>query len=278
MTDPALSKGERRRYEIMQRLKKEGRITLQEITALFGCSEATARRDLDYLARTENVIRTIGGARLEAPGIGKEFSFAEKRERLWAEKEAIARTAAALVEEGDAVGLTGGTTTFLIARELKLRRGITVVTNAVNIAMELADQDGIQVVLTGGVLRGKSFELCGPLALQSVEGLHIGKMFVGIDGISLSGGLTTYSELEAEIDRALMRRSAQTIAVFDHTKVGKSSLFGIAPLDALHACVTDAPPDRAFAGELRKRKIRLYYPESPGDSGVSQNVEETRLS
>lgn len=174
------------------------------------------------------------------------------------EKESIATTAAALIEEGDVIGLSGGTTTFLIAKAIKNKRNITVVTNAVNIAMELADSEGVQVVLTGGVMRKNSFELCGPLAEKVIEDLNIGKMFLGADGLSLEHGITTYSELEAQIGRLLLKRSRTKIAVLDHSKVGKASLFGIVPLSSLDICVTDAVLDPELASALAQSKVTVY--------------------
>ena len=103
-------------------------------------------------------------------------------------------------------GLSGGTTNYLMAKLLKPARGITVVTNAVNMAMELAGSD-IQVVVTGGMMRHNSFELCGPLGEGMVGQLNIGKMFIGVDGVSSTGGITTYSEQEAQIAKAMIRRS-----------------------------------------------------------------------
>jgi DeoR family transcriptional regulator of aga operon len=258
MSEQDLSKGEERRSRIMNALKIEGRITIQEMIEKFQCSEATARRDLDALVKKEGVIRTIGGAQWEGFSGTRESSFQEKKQLLWLEKEAIAATAAALVEEGDVIGLTGGTTTFLIAKAIKHRRNITVVTNAVNIAMELADCDGVQVVLTGGVLRKNSFELCGPLAEKVVEELNIGKMFMGADGFSLEHGVTTYSELEAQIGRLLIKRSKTTIAVVDHTKVGKASLFGIVSLASLDACITDAALSPELATALAESNVTVY--------------------
>lgn len=260
------SKGERRREAILQLLKQKGRISVPEIVAQFHCSEATARRDLDLLERTEPVIRTIGGALYDGLNPAREATFAEKTRLLWLEKENIARKAASLVKEGDVIGLSGGTTTYLIAKALKSRRGITVVTNAVNIAMELADSDGIQVVVTGGIMRGKSFELCGPLAEKMVRELNIGRMFLGLDGLSVQQGATTYSEAEAQIGKALISRSLQTYAVFDHTKVNKASLFQVVPLSELHGFVTDAPLDPAFMKAVRQHGIRLYLAEEQENS------------
>ncbi|SFK72398.1 transcriptional regulator, DeoR family [Paenibacillus sp. 1_12] len=258
MSERDLTKGEERRSRIMNALKAHGRLTIQEIIEKFNCSEATARRDLDVLVKKEGVIRTIGGAQWEGFTANREASFQEKKQLLWLEKEAIATASASLIEEGDVIGLSGGTTTFLIAKAIKNKRNITVVTNAVNIAMELADSEGVQVVLTGGVMRKNSFELCGPLAEKVVEDLNIGKMFLGADGLSLEHGVTTYSELEAQIGQLLLKRSKTRIAVLDHSKIGKASLFGIVPLSSLDICVTDAVLDPELATALAQAKVTVY--------------------
>ncbi|WP_159881415.1 DeoR/GlpR family DNA-binding transcription regulator [Paenibacillus puerhi] len=268
MVDRAPSKGERRREQIMNLLKRQGRITIQEMIDKFDCSEATARRDLDVLERQGGIIRSLGGAQLESPAAasGREISFFEKKQLLWLEKEAIAAKAAALVEEGDVVGLTGGTTTFLIARELKLRKGITIVTNAVNIAMELSESDGVQVVLTGGVMRRNSFELCGPLAERIIESVNIGIMFMGIDGITEEQGLTTFSEQEADIARLMLKRALRSYAVFDHTKIGRTSLFSMAPLSTLTGCITNELTDASLRAYLEASGIALHLADTePGE-------------
>jgi DeoR family transcriptional regulator of aga operon len=249
-----------RQEQVLAFLERYGSISLPETTEKFDCSEATARRDLEELEKIGRVIRTMGGgAKYASQGIIHEVPFQEKQSKLFREKEAIAEKAASLVQEGDVIGLTGGTTTFLIAKALKKRRNITVVTNAVNIAMELADSDELQIVLTGGVLRNRSFELCGPLAEQTVKALNIHKMFMGIDGIT-EQGVSTYSELEANIATLLMQRSSQTIAVFDRTKVGRSSLFHVASLTDLYGCITDEQPAESLKSALKHNKVMVYTP------------------
>ncbi len=262
MSERGPNKGDKRRERIMTMLKRQGKITIQEIIDALHCSEATARRDLDSLARQGSLIRTIGGAQLDHLPASREIPFHEKKQLLLLEKEAIAAKAAAMVKPGDVVGLTGGTTTYLIAKALKELRGITVVTNAVNIAMELADCDGIQLVLTGGVMRQNSYELCGPLAEKVVEGLNIGIMFAGVDGVTAEQGLTTYSEQEAVIARLMLKRSVSSYAVFDHTKVGRASLFSFAGLDAVSGCVTDRQPEGEVGRYLEERGIPVYVAET----------------
>ncbi|MUT64479.1 DeoR/GlpR family DNA-binding transcription regulator [Paenibacillus sp. NEAU-GSW1] len=263
MADPGLtaSKGQRRREAILQLLKQQGRITIQDIVERFDCSEATARRDLEQMESLYPIIRTIGGAMYDGMNAVRDVGFAEREGLSIFEKERIARKAASLIEEGDVVGLSGGTTNYLIAKELKFRNGITVVTNAVNIAMELAGS-AVQVVVTGGIMRHNSFELCGPLGEGMVAHLNIGKMFIGVDGISAVGGITTYSEQEAQIAKALIKRSHTTYAVFDQSKVGKMSLFSIAALSELQAFITDVavPPELAAAAE--QHHISIYVAEN----------------
>jgi len=263
MNGASPTKGELRREAILQLLKQKGRLSVSEIVEEFQCSEATARRDLDLLEKNEAIIRTIGGALYDGLNSSRETSFAEKTGLLWLEKERIAAKAASLVGEGDVVGLSGGTTTYLIARKLKARRRITVVTNAVNIAMELADSEDIQVVVTGGIMRNKSFELCGPLAEKLVREIHIGKMFLGLDGISAEQGVSTYSELEAQIAKMLISRSRETYAVFDHSKINKPSLFTIAPLGMLDGVITDRIDDGELAELIRNLGMDLHLADRP---------------
>jgi DeoR family transcriptional regulator of aga operon len=256
------SKGQRRREAILQLLKQQGRITIQELVERFDCSEATARRDLEQMEAAYPIIRTIGGAMYDGMNTVRDVAFAEREGLSYLEKERIAAKAASLIEEGDVIGLSGGTTNYLLAKLLKLRSGITVVTNAVNIAMELAGSS-VQVVVTGGIMRHNSFELCGPLGEGMVAHLNIGKMFIGVDGLSAAGGITTYSEQEAQIAKALIKRSHKTFAVFDQTKVGKTSLFSIAALSELQAFITDLPLTGDLAEMAEQHHIVVHVADKP---------------
>ncbi|MFF2480594.1 DeoR/GlpR family DNA-binding transcription regulator [Paenibacillus sp. NPDC058071] len=251
------SKGQRRREAILQVLKQQGRITIQEMVERFDCSEATARRDLEQMEALYPIIRTIGGAMYDGMNTVRDIGFAEREGLSYLEKERIAAKAAALINEGDVIGLSGGTTNYLLAKLLKHRSGITVVTNAVNIALELAGSE-VQVVVTGGIMRHNSFELCGPLGEGMVSHLNIGKMFIGVDGISAAGGITTYSEQEAQIAKAMIKRSHVTYAVFDQTKVGKTSLFSIASLEELQAFITDVAVPAELEEAANKQGIQIH--------------------
>lgn len=256
----ATSKGEARRAKMLELIKAGGRLSIQEITSALQISEATARRDLDLLERSGPIIRTIGGAVYEgAPAA--ELPFADKRQAQLQEKERIAEMAAGLVSEGDVICLTGGTTTFLIARALKARRNITVVTNAVNIACELADAEDIQVVVVGGVMRAKSYELIGPLAEIVADRINVTKMFLGVDGVSETHGWTMHSEMEVRIAQILIRRSAEVYPVFDDSKLAKTALFTIMPLADATGIVTNRQPDGWLARACEEHGMTVHLPE-----------------
>src|SRR5205823_3653417 len=149
--------------------------------------------------------RTHGGA--VAQGVLYELPLRYKGARHQEEKLRIAREAASRVSDGEAIGLTGGTTTTEVARVLVERQRLTVVTNALNIASELAVRPNLKLVVTGGVARAESYELVGPIAEASLEGLNLDMVFLAVDGISLRAGLTTHHEIEAGTNRALMARA-----------------------------------------------------------------------
>ncbi|WP_379131706.1 DeoR/GlpR family DNA-binding transcription regulator [Paenibacillus sp. sgz500958] len=252
-----------RRTKIIEYIKVHGKITVQELIQEFGCSEATARRDLDWLDKSGKVIRTIGGAVYEGNlrQEPSEVSFSDKQFSLKEEKEKIARIAASLVKEGDVVCLTGGTTTYFIAKALKKHQHITIVTNAVNIAAELAEAEGVRVVVIGGVMRAGSYELIGPLAESVVKQVNVTKMFLGVDGVSQEHGFTMHSELEASIAQQLIMRSSEVYPVFDDSKLEKSALFTIIPLGKATGIITNKQPESWLESACIEQQVKIYIEE-----------------
>jgi DeoR family transcriptional regulator of aga operon len=246
-----------RRAAILDRLGRDGFVEVAQLEAQLGCSPATVRRDLDQLERGGFLVRTRGGAISDSSG---ELPIRSKAASMAVEKQQIAAAAAAMVEDGQAVGLTGGTTTQQVARALSARRGLTVVTNAINVAIELVDAD-IRTVVVGGELRGRSWELVGPLSEPVASQLHLDVFFAGVDGLSASGGLTTHNPLEARIDRVLIDRAQRIVVVCDHTKLGRATFAQIAPLEIVHEVVTDSGADPAQVRELERAGVRVVVAE-----------------
>jgi DeoR family transcriptional regulator of aga operon len=242
-----------RRAGILDLLASSGFVDVADIARRFACSQATARRDLGALEAAGYLHRTHGGALANGQ---RELPVGARLETMAAAKQRIAEAAAALVQDGQAVGLTGGTTTQQIARRLAGRSGLTVVTNAINVVMELAQTD-VRLVVTGGEMRPQSMELVGPLSEPSTSQLHLDITFAGVDGLSVGGGLTTHHPLEAQANRVLIERSSRSVVVADHTKLGRATFAQIVPLQSATDVITDADAPAEIVEELRQAGVRV---------------------
>ncbi len=246
------SKTEQRAKEILRLLLSHGKTSVEELTELFSTSPASIRRDLVRLEEQGLVHRTHGGAML-AGQVYEPFrfdaAFSVREERFAPEKQRIALAAAALVQENETIGLTAGTTTTEVARVLRLRTGLHVVTNAVNIAMELSANSELDTTLTGGCMRWPgAFSLVGPAALESINTVVMEKLFLGVCGVDVHFGATTIETDEAATFRAMSRRGKQIIVVADSSKVGMVSPGVICAIGDVHTLVTDD----GIADEMRK--------------------------
>ena len=229
--------GERRQY-ILGQIQRDGRVLISELADALGISRITIRKDLDDLASKGLARRTHGGA-LPAQGSALlDPALHEKEQRQLKEKQRIARAAAALVTEGMCIVLDSGTTTTAIARELRRFARLTVITNALNIATELAGTD-FEIILTGGTLRKNSFSLVGPPAEDMLREVRADILFLGVDGFDAKTGVMTPNLLESRVNRAMVRASGRVVAVCDSTKFGRRSLALIVPPTAIHTVVTD---------------------------------------
>jgi DeoR family transcriptional regulator of aga operon len=237
---------------ILRSLQERGEVAVDELCNALDASLATIRRDLDDLERRSLLRRSRGGAVSIAPFFYEPFrhdsSFQDKVSCFSEEKARIARAAAAMVSTGQTVSLSGGTTATEVVRSLKLLTGITIVTNTVNVAMELSSCKGIEVVVTGGQLRGNWFTLVGPLANHAAQMIFVDIMFIGVDGIDSALGLTSTNPQEAEVLRILVQHAKRRVVVADHSKLGCSAKWLLCPTTEIHDLITDgAATDAAIA-------------------------------
>ncbi|MFL6027030.1 MAG: DeoR/GlpR family DNA-binding transcription regulator [Friedmanniella sp.] len=231
---------------ILDQVGQRGRVDVGELATALGVSGATIRRDLQSLGRSQLLVRTHGGA--VANEIGDEVPTRVKAALRLPEKRRIGRAAADLVQDGAVVGMTGGTTALELARTLATRRGITVVTNAINIANELVGHAGLRLVVIGGIVR-HSYELVGPAAEAMLANYHLDIAFIGVDGLTPEEGCTTYDEMEAQTDLAFLRRSGRNVVIADSSKIGRVTFARISLLSGVTDVVTDkgADPDQLEA-------------------------------
>jgi DeoR/GlpR family transcriptional regulator of sugar metabolism len=226
---------------IAEEVARAGAVRVSELTALLAVSEVTVRRDLDVLEAAGLIDKVHGGATVRGSLSAQEPGFEAKSHRQLQEKDAIAQVASELVKPGQVIGLTGGTTTWRLARHLTHLGDLTVVTNSIEVAnvFHRKPDPRLTVVLTGGV-RTPSDALVGPVALTTIRSLHLDVLFMGVHGVTEDAGLTTPNLLEADADRAFVASAKTVVVVADHTKWGVRGLSRIAGLDEVHVFVTDA--------------------------------------
>src|SRR5271167_2812153 len=247
---------EERQRAILEALRMDGRVLVVELAKRFRTSRVTIRKDLEILHSTGKIHRTHGRALPAREGALEDPTLRKKEKLHRAEKIQIAIAAAHMVGEGQVVILDSGTTTTAIARALRHHQNLTIITNAVNIAAELAGSS-LDVILTGGTLRKNSFSLVGPIAEETLRRLSADLLFLGVDGFDVQYGLSTPNLLEAKVNRVMVEVAKRTVAVCDSSKFGRRSLSSIAPFSAVHQLITDRGIPRSDLAALKKMGIQV---------------------
>jgi DeoR family transcriptional regulator of aga operon len=247
---------EERRRTILQLVNQDGRVLVKELASHFGTSQITIRKDLEILDSQGRLHRTHGGALTVQSGALLDPTLREKEKLHRKEKMRIAEAAAGMVEEGQVVLLDSGTTTTAIARALRDFRHLTVITNAVNIAAELAGTQ-IEVILTGGAVRKNSFSLVGPLAEEALRQLNADVLFLGVDGFDSQSGLSTPNLLEAKVNKVMVEIARVTVAVCDASKFERRAMSTIVPLSAIHRVITDRRLGKSDLRNLKEAGIKV---------------------
>lgn len=250
-----------RTLSILRELREVGSVSVDELRDKLEVSIATVRRDLQELAERGLLRRTHGGAVPIEPLFYEAFrhdrSFQDQVGSFAAEKRRIAQAASELISPGDTIALTAGTTTTEVVRSLHALSDITVVTNTVNVAMELSNRKDIKVFVTGGHLRGDWFSLVGPAAVAAMAGLFVNVMFVGVNGIDAQRGLTCSNPDEAEINLSMVRQSKRKIALADHSKLGVVTNWLICPTEAIDMLITDTDATHDAIAAFVERGIEV---------------------
>ena len=240
---------------IVERLSANGSVDVGDLAAELGVSAATVRRDLALMEDQRLLNRTHGGA--VAHGVLYELPLRYRSADRQEQKSRIAQAAAARVAEGAAIGMTGGTTTTEVARALTDRRRLTVVTNSLSIASELAVRPNLKLVVTGGVARPESYELVGPLAESALATLNLDLVLVGVDGITVDEGFTTHHEVEAHTNHALIDRARRVVVVADSSKLGQVAFARICGLEDVDELITDGDADAAEVEAVRAAGLEV---------------------
>jgi DeoR/GlpR family transcriptional regulator of sugar metabolism len=248
--------GTDRQIQILQLLERQQRISVAEVCTTFEISEATARRDLENLAGQGKLQRVHGGAIVltQAP---PEQPILQRQNEQADEKFRIGQAAAALVLAGETVFLGSGTTVLEVARALRLRRELTVLTNSLPVVNALAGAEGITVICLGGMLRDRELSFIGHITEQALAEVRADRVFMGTRAISLEYGLTHEYLPETMTDRAILKAGKQIIVLADHTKFGRAATVRLAPLESIHTIVTDKGTSQDFLDAFKQKGLSL---------------------
>lgn len=267
-----------RRQKIREYLEDQGIAQSATLGELLGVSEATVRRDLEWLEREGVVERTHGGAML-SQRLPTEPAYARSALAHPEEKRHIGRAAAELVEPGDTIFLNSGTTTTQLVRALRERSaldGLTVVTNSLSAALE-AREGGWEAILLGGSFRPISNSVVGRFAVETLRHIYAAKAFLGVDGISLKFGCTTPISGEAEVARQMIEHTRDAVVIVaDHSKWGVVSNFPVASLDEIDVLVTDGGLAPRGRRELEARRVSVRIAPDESGEGAREALPPTR--
>ena len=254
-----------RREKVLRLLEEGGSVFVSKLAALFGVSEVTIRQDLRALEKRGLLDRIYGGA-VPKYRAGYESTVSERRMVAPAEKRHIAALAARLVEDGEVVALTDGTTTLEIAYHLR-RRDVTIVTNSWDVVAKLGQDASMKIISLGGMLRQVTMSFTGPLTLSGLQQLRFDRLFLSVDGASVNFGFSTPHMMECEVYRSMVESAKQTIALVDHTKIGKEYMYRIATLEEVDAIIVDAKCPKVAVEEFEDWGIEVRVAAGDEDGG-----------
>ena len=251
-----------RAQAILRELLLDGNITVEQMAQTFDVSVTSIRRDLRLLERAGLLRRTRGGAVLVEPTLYESFrhlsSFGEQEQRCAAEKRRIGLAAAEMIADGEIVSIGAGTTTTHVARGIRHRKNITVVTNALNIAMELSHRSDLKICMPGGLLSSDWFAVTGAAAIQNISAMgFVDKIFIGVDGIHPQHGLTTNYPDQAAIHRQMLKQARYRVIVADHGKFNVTCTALICPLNEINLLITDKGATKAMLAPFLKLGVKI---------------------
>jgi DeoR/GlpR family transcriptional regulator of sugar metabolism len=249
-----------RRLAILELLKENKVVRVADLSRRFGVSEVSIRRDMEKLDEY-GLLRRVHGGAVALGAETAEPSYDAKSQSHLEEKRRIGQAAAALIQPGDRIILDSGTTVMETAREIARRpverKPLTVITASFPVFRELSAAAGIHLIVLGGLYLSDYQTLVGPQTLEGLRDLHVDKLFLGADGLSVRSGVTTANLLEAEVSKAMARAASEVIVVTDASKINNIGFTTIIPLASMHQLITDAAAPSDFSDSLRQRGIQV---------------------
>ena len=250
---------EERRSKILNMLHTEGRVFVGPLVDVFGVSEVSIRKDLAVLEARKLLVRVKGGAiALHQPGDLDDMSISSKQQLHTREKQLIGKYAASMISDGERIIVDSGTTTMEIAKNLDAFKDLTIITNALDIAITRNNYGRFTVIVLGGTMRSVSHSTVGMISEYALKNIFCDKLFLGVDSISIKDGLSTPSLEEASLNQAMIGAAKEVVAVFDSSKFGRRTFAHIASLDKITSIVTDSHISPELKEYIEKSHITLH--------------------
>lgn len=247
-----------RRAKILEELEAKGQVGVTDLSKMFKISEVTIRNDLAHLEKQNMLIRARGGAiKIKYYRMGIDPSITDKQKEYHKEKQRVAHAAVKLIEDGDTIVLDSGTTTTEIAKLLGKFRNLTIITNALNIAIILSEYEGFNIFMPGGILRKKSLSLVGVLADENFGKFYCDKLFLGVDGFDTTHGLSTPNSEEAHLNQIMINTAKKVIVVTDSRKFLRRRFAFIGPITCVNTVITDSAIRDEDKARLEKNGVEV---------------------
>lgn len=243
-----------RKNEILARLRSEQRVLVSELAAHYSVTEETIRRDLDKLEREGFATKTYGGA-IWGDSTRTDLSYTVRNKTNVEAKKRIAQLVANIVRDGDHLMLDDSSTSYYIAKELRDKKNITVITNSVEIVMELSDVKDWNILSTGGMLKYESLALVGAQAEQMIRNYHVDRAIFACKGFDMENGATDSSDFHSQVKRAMMASARQKILAVDSSKFNRTSFVRIADVQELDAIITEKDPGEDWRTLLEQKSV-----------------------
>lgn len=249
-----------RRNAILEKLQAERRVVVSELSQIYKVSEETIRRDLEKLENDGFAIKSYGGAVInENANVDLPFNIRKKRNVI--SKQKIAEVISSRIKEGTSIMLDASSTAVYIAKALKERKNLTLITNSIEILIEMFDTPNVNVLSTGGAMREGSFALVGPQTDKMLNSYHVDMAIVSAKGFDLETGLTDTEELHANNKKTMLHAGREKVLAVDSSKFGKTAFTEIGTLEDISMVVTDAKPDEVWLQAFKEYGIECIYPE-----------------
>ncbi len=247
-----------RRNRILSILQKENRVVVADLSKEFNVTEETIRRDLEKLEKEGFAKKTYGGAIINE-SLNVDLPFTVRKKANVANKQDIAELIDSLIQDGDHIMLDASSTAVYIAKNLKNKKNLTLITNSIEILLELSDVVGWKVLSTGGVMKEGSLSLVGHQAEKMINSFHVDKTIVSCKGLDIDYGITDSNEMEAHIKKLMLDCSATKILAVDNSKFDKISFTKIGDLSDIDIMVTDVEPDQKWKNIFNTLNIENYF-------------------